>query len=87
MEIRVLGPGCMKCRKLYAETERAVADAGVEADLAKVERIADIAAYGVPMTPALVIDGQVRCMGRSATAAEITGWIREAAAGDQSASR
>ena len=78
--MKVLGTGCMKCRKLFEEAERAVAEAGVEADLGKVERIADIAAYGVPMTPALVIDGQVRCMGRIATAREIASWIQDAAA-------
>ena len=80
MEIKVLGTGCMKCRKLFAEAERGIAEAGVEADLGKVEKIADIAAYGVPMTPALVIDGQVCCTGRIATAREIAGWIRDAAA-------
>ena len=80
MDIKVLGTGCTRCKKLYVEAERALVEAGVEADLGKVEKVAEIASYGVPLTPALVIDGQVLCAGRVASAGEIAGWIREAAA-------
>lgn len=75
MKIEVLGSGCAKCKKLYAEAERAVTDAGVEAEISKVEQLDDIMAYGVMVTPALAIDGQVKASGRVPSAAEIAEWI------------
>ncbi len=80
MEIKVLGTGCMKCEKLYAEAEQAIAHAGVPATLTKVEKLDEIMDHGVMMTPALVIDGEVKCSGRIAKAAEIVSWITTAAA-------
>jgi small redox-active disulfide protein 2 len=79
MEIKVLGTGCPKCRKLYEEVVRAVAAAGVAADVAKVESIPEILSYDVMITPALVIDGKVRASGRVPSAAELETWIRDAA--------
>lgn len=76
MDIKVLGTGCTKCKKLYAEAEKAVAETGAGAALSKVEKLDDIMAYGVMMTPALVIDGEVKCSGRIPNAAEIAGWLR-----------
>lgn len=78
MDIKVLGTGCAKCKQLFAEAEKAIAQAGVEANLAKVEKLDDILAYGVMMTPALVIDGVVKCSGKLPKAAEIVGWINGA---------
>ena len=64
MEILILGTGCPKCEKLAAETT-AVADAlGLAYELRKVTRVADIMGYGVMMTPALVVDGQVKVAGK-----------------------
>jgi len=80
MKIRILGTGCPKCKKLYAEAEKALADSGVEADLEKVEKIDDIMKYGVMMTPALVIDEEVKSSGRIPPAAEIVTWLTTAAA-------
>jgi len=80
MEIKVLGTGCMKCQKLYAEAEQAIAQAGVPATLVKVEKLDEIMGYGVMMTPALVVDGEVKCAGRIPKAAEIVSWIMTAAA-------
>lgn len=79
MEIKVLGTGCSKCRKLYKVTEEAIAEAGVEAKLTKVERIDRIAAYGIAFLPGLVINEEVRSAGRLPKAAQIVAWIREAA--------
>ena len=79
MEIKVLGTGCPKCRKLYEETEKALAEAGVRADLGKVEQIADIMKYGVALTPALVIDGEVKCAGKLPTPSQLSEWIAAAA--------
>jgi small redox-active disulfide protein 2 len=80
MKIAILGTGCPKCKKLYAEAEKAVAASGVAVELEKVEAIDDIVKYGVMMTPALVIDGEVKASGRIAPASEIASWIATAAA-------
>lgn len=80
MEIKVLGTGCAKCRKLFAEAEKALAQSGVGATLTKVEKIDEIVGYGVMMTPALVIDGEVKASGRIPDATEIVGWLTGAAA-------
>lgn len=75
MKVKVLGTGCPKCKKLYAEVERVIADSGLPVELEKVEKIADIVGYGVMMTPAIVIDDQVKSSGRIPSAAEIGAWI------------
>ena len=80
MKIKVLGTGCAKCRKLYAEAEKAVAQSGQPAELEKVEKIDEIMKYGVMMTPALVIDEEVKATGRIPHASEIVSWITTAAA-------
>jgi len=82
MEIQVLGTGCPKCRKLYEETRKAVALAGIEAEVEKVENIARIVQFDVMLTPALVVNGEVKCSGRVPEAAEIVSWITSAAARD-----
>lgn len=75
MKIKILGTGCAKCKKLYAEAEKAVASSGVAVELEKVETIDDIMKYGVMMTPALVLDEEVKASGRIPAAAEIVSWI------------
>ena len=79
MDIKVLGTGCAKCEKLFAEAEKAVAETGGAASLSKVEKLDDIMSYGVMMTPALVIDGEVKSSGRIPGGQEIAGWIRAGA--------
>jgi len=80
MKIKVLGPGCPKCKKLYIEAEKAIATAGQPVELEKVEGIDEIMKYGVMMTPSLVIDDEVKVSGRIAPASEIVTWITTAAA-------
>jgi small redox-active disulfide protein 2 len=75
MIIKVLGSGCAKCKLLQAEAERAVADAGADATIEKVESIDEIVRYGVMVTPALVIDDRVVSSGRVPRSAEIVGWL------------
>ncbi len=74
VDVKVLGPGCANCRRLYAEAEKAVAQLSAPATLTKVEDIKEIMAL-----PALVIDGQVKSAGRIPSVAEITGWLATAA--------
>ena len=78
MEIKVLGPGCAKCKKLYDLTLAAVQEAGVDATVTKVERLDEIAAHGIVFTPGLVIDGKVVSTGRLPRAAKIMAWIQGA---------
>lgn len=78
MEIKVLGPGCAKCKKLYDVTVEAAREAGVEATVTKVEQLEQIAAHGIAFTPGLVIDGQVVASGKVPRAAQIVTWIRQA---------
>lgn len=63
MKIQILGTGCPKCKMLTAHTEEALRELGVEAEIEKVERIADIARMGVMMTPGFAVDGVVKSSG------------------------
>ena len=75
MDIKVLGPGCMKCRKTEDIVREAVAEAGVEAAIEKVTDIMEIALHGVMGTPAVIIDGEVVSVGKVPTKEEIKQWI------------
>jgi len=75
MKIEILGSGCPKCRELEAVTREAVNQTGVKAEIVKVTDMDDIIDFGVMMTPALVIDGEVKVAGRVAGPAEIVEWI------------
>jgi len=64
MKIEILGPGCPKCKKLYENTQRAVQELSLQAEIIKVEEIKKIVNAGVMMTPALVLDGEVKSVGK-----------------------
>lgn len=69
--MKILGSGCAKCMKLYQATEEAAKGLGIEYDIQKVTDLAQIMTYGVMMTPALVVDGEVKVVGRVPNADEI----------------
>lgn len=75
MVIKVLGTGCAKCKKLEANTKKAVEKLGIDATIEKVEDIQDIMAYGVMSTPALVVDEEVKIFGKLASPKEIMGLL------------
>jgi small redox-active disulfide protein 2 len=75
MDIKVLGTGCPKCKKLEQATIEAVAAAGIDATVSKVEDIMQIMQFGVMTTPALVIDGKVVVKGRVPGIDEIKNFI------------
>jgi len=79
VSVKVLGSGCAKCDKLYNEAERAIAQCGVPAKLEKVSDLDDIVGYGVMLTPALVIDEEVKSSGRLPSIAKMTNWLTTAA--------
>jgi small redox-active disulfide protein 2 len=70
-KIEILGTGCPKCQATVANAEKAVAEMGIDDTIIKVDDIAEIAARGVMMTPALVIDGEIRMVGKVPTVEEI----------------
>lgn len=71
MIIKVLGSGCSNCKKLEEHTKKAVKELGIEAQVIKVQDFREIMAYGVMKTPALVVNEQVRVMGRVPKVKEI----------------
>ena len=75
MEIKVLGPGCPKCNQTADLVKEAVAEAGIDATVEKVTDVMEIAGYGVFGTPAVVVDGQVKSVGKIPAKEDIQGWI------------
>lgn len=63
-KIQVLGPGCTKCKMLAEAAEKAAKSLGIEYEIEKVTSIDEIMTFGVMMTPALVVDGQVKVVGK-----------------------
>jgi small redox-active disulfide protein 2 len=63
-KIQILGTGCPKCKKLFEIAQQAVKASSIDAEVVKVEDINEILAFGVMMTPALVVDGVVKIAGR-----------------------
>jgi small redox-active disulfide protein 2 len=75
MDIKVLGPGCPKCRQAEKIVKEAVAEAGVDAQIEKVTDTMEIAGYGVFGTPAVVVDGEVKSVGKIPKKQDVIGWI------------
>ena len=63
-KLQVLGTGCPKCKKLAAQVEEAAQAIGIEYELEKVTDLTEIVKFNVMMTPALAVDGAVKCYGR-----------------------
>lgn len=78
MKIQILGTGCPKCKQLAANAQKAIEAAGVEAEIVKIEKIAEIVAMGAMLTPALAIDGDVKSSGKVLSADQIQGLIKGA---------
>ncbi len=77
-KIQILGTGCPKCKKLFANAEEAVKTLGIDATVEKVEKITDIMALGAMMTPALAVDGQVKSSGKVLSAEDIAKMLETA---------
>lgn len=74
-KLQILGAGCPKCQKLAANAEAAAKELGVEYELVKVTDINEIMKFGVMMTPALAVDGEVKVVGKVPEAEEIKGML------------
>jgi small redox-active disulfide protein 2 len=76
VRIEILGMGCPKCKMLEENAKKAVAETGVEAEVVKITDVDKIIEYGVMSTPALAIDGKVKCYGKIADVAEIKRFLK-----------
>lgn len=77
MLIEVLGPGCPRCEATKKNAEEAVAESGLSAEIIKVKDAMEIARHGVFSTPAVVVDGEVKSVGKIPTKDEIKEWISQ----------
>ncbi len=75
MDIKILGPGCPKCSQTEKVVREAATEAGVIAQVEKVTDTMEIAGYGVFGTPAVVVDGDVKCVGKVPTMDQVKSWI------------
>ena len=78
MEVKILGTGCPKCKRLEEIAHQAAEEAGIPATFTKVTQIGQITAYPITSTPALVINEVVKASGRIPAKDEIIAWLREA---------
>ncbi len=76
MDIKVLGPGCPKCQQTENVVKEAVSESGVNANIEKVTDILKIAEFGVFGTPAVVVDGEVKSVGKIPSKEEVKAWIK-----------
>ncbi len=77
MEIKILGPGCRRCKTLARDVSDVVAGLGIEARVDKIEKMDEILKYDILLTPGLVIDGELKVSGRVPSKSEIKKWIQE----------
>ncbi len=75
MDIKILGPGCPKCSQTGKVVREVATEAGVDAHVEKVTDTMEIAGYGVFGTPAVVVNGDVKCVGKVPTMDEVKSWI------------
>lgn len=75
MDIKVLGPGCARCEKTEKALRDAVEEAGIDAKIEKIKDAMEIASYGVFGTPAVIIDGVVKCVGKIPNKDDVKKWF------------
>ncbi len=76
MEVKICGPGCAKCDEAYSNATAAAQKKGGDITVTKVTDFQEIATMGIFSTPAVVVDGTVKCVGRSAGEDEILSWLK-----------
>jgi small redox-active disulfide protein 2 len=77
MEIKVLGSGCIHCEKVEKLLRETVAETGVTATIEKVTDAMKIVRYGVLVTPAVVVNGKVKSVGKVPMKKDILSWLSE----------
>jgi len=78
IQIKVLGPGCVQCDRLEQDLMQVMAETGIVADIEHVRDIKEIGRYGVMGTPALLINGQVKSVGKVPLKSKMIEWLKEA---------
>jgi len=78
LEIKILGPGCVNCDRLEREVMQAISELDLPAGIDHVRDIREIGKYGVMGSPALIINGKVKAVGRVPMRSEIRKWLKEA---------
>jgi small redox-active disulfide protein 2 len=76
MNIKILGIGCARCKDLEKQVRKTVEESGVEAVVEHVTDFKEIAGYGVLSTPAVVVDGEVKSVGKIPKKEEILAWLK-----------
>jgi len=76
MEIKVCGPGCAKCHEAERIVKEVLEESGTKASVEKISDFNEIAKLGVFSTPAVIIDGQVKCVGKVPTKKDVLSWIK-----------
>jgi small redox-active disulfide protein 2 len=77
MDIKVLGPGCAKCHQTEKVVKEAVEEVGVTADVEKITDVMKIAGYGVLGTPAVVVNGEVKSVGKIPSKEDVKSWLEK----------
>lgn len=75
MKIEILGTGCPKCKKTKEIVDKVIEDIGIDAEVEKVEDMDKIMSYGVMLTPAVVVDGDVKVAGKVPGEKDVKKWI------------
>ncbi|MDM8538828.1 thioredoxin family protein [Desulfobacterales bacterium HSG17] len=75
MEIKVLGPGCAKCEKTAKIVKEVIKETSTDANVEKITDMMEIAGYKVFSTPAVVVNGEVKCSGKIPKKKEILSWL------------
>jgi len=78
IRIKVLGPGCVQCDRLEQDLMQVMSETGIVADIEHVRDIKEIGRYGVLGTPALIINGKVKSVGKVPLKSKMMEWLREA---------
>jgi small redox-active disulfide protein 2 len=77
ISVKILGPGCSKCRTLEAKVRDIVTKNNIPAEVKKVEDINEMMSYGIMMTPALVVNEKVKSFGIIPKDDQILKWLKE----------
>jgi small redox-active disulfide protein 2 len=77
MDIKILGVGCPRCKKLEQQVRNVVAENNITADIEKITDVQEMVQYGIMATPGLVINGKVKSSGLTLKDEQILNWIKE----------
>ncbi|MGC8627746.1 MAG: thioredoxin family protein [Acidimicrobiales bacterium] len=75
MNVKILGTGCVNCKRVEAIVREVAAEAGLQADIEEVKDVPAILSHGIMHTPGLVVNGELKASGRVPSRAEVAGWL------------